>query len=299
VTRLVTILFVLIWSTGWVTVGFAIPHTNALSFLSVRFGIAAILIGTYAIVVGARWPKGMLAWGRVIFSGMILQGLYLMGVWWAIQKGVPAGISGLIAAIQPLLAALLSARLVGEPLSRAQWLGIGLGFFGVLLVLEPKILVALTTSAVGESLLIPILANVLGMVSVTLGTFYQKAKLKNEDLRSMNALQAAGGFIPVFLILMLFGEWRFDIRTETVLSLAWTVLVLSFAGTWILLYLIRKGEVARVSSLLFLMPPMVAMQAWLLLGETLQPIQIIGMIVVMIGVYLAVRTPEPRNVASA
>jgi drug/metabolite transporter (DMT)-like permease len=293
-TRLATILFVLIWSTGWVSVGYAIPYANALSFLTVRFGLAALIIGTFALLSGARWPKGRSAWGRAIFSGVILQGLYLIGVWWAVQEGVPAGISGLIAAVQPLMAAMLSARLTGERLNRLQSIGIGLGFLGVLLVLEPKILGAFSTGRTDGSLLLPILANILGMVSVTLGTLYQKAKLSGEDLRSLNALQAFGGLLPVLAILLIASPWHFELRFETLATLAWTVFGLSFAGTGLLLYLIRKGEVARVSSLIFLMPPMVALQTWLVLGETLLPIQIAGMIVVMAGVYLAVRTP-PAN----
>ncbi len=262
-------------------------------FLAVRFGLAAIVIGSFAIFAGARWPKGATAWGRAIFSGVILQGLYLMGVWWAVEQGVPAGISGLIAAVQPLLTALLSARLVGEPLSRAQWLGIVIGFAGVMLVLEPKLFAAISGGAAGKDLTWPILFNILGMVSVTLGTLYQKAKLSGEDLRSLNALQALGGFIPVALMLAFVTPFHIEWRMETYLTLAWTVLGLSFAGTGLLLYLIRTGAVARVSSLIFLMPPMVAVQTWLVLGETLLPIQIAGMIVVMAGVYLATRQRRP------
>jgi drug/metabolite transporter (DMT)-like permease len=298
VTRLATVLFVLIWSTGWVGVGYAIPYSNALSFLTLRFGLAAILIGGFAVAMGARWPQGGAAWGRAIISGVLLQGLYLMGVWWAIEKGVPAGISGLIAAVQPLLTALLSARLAGQPLRRGQWIGIALGFFGVLLVLEPKLFHALSQHQGGESLVVPILANVLGMVSVTLGALYQKAKLQQEDLLSLNALQALGGLLPVCLMLALSGQFLFEIRRETLLVLSWTVLGLSFGGTGLLLYLIRKGEVAKVSSLIFLMPPLVAVQTWLVLGETLLPVQIAGMLVVMAGVYLAVRT-QPGLAASS
>jgi drug/metabolite transporter (DMT)-like permease len=288
-TRLATMAFVLIWSTGWVAVGYAIPFANAFSFLTIRFGLASILIGALALLVGARWPKGRAAWLRAIFSGVILQGLYLMGVWWAVQQGVPAGISGLIAAVQPLLTALLSARMAGEPLSRAQWLGIGLGFVGVMLVLEPKILVAFDDHVAGKSLMVPIIANMLGMVCATLGTLYQKKHFANEDLRSLNALQAFGGFLPVVLMVLLFVPWHFEVRLETMLTLGWTVLGLSFAGTGLLLYLIKKGEVARVSSLIFLMPPLVAIQTFFLLGERLLPVQIGGMLVVMVGVYLAVK----------
>ncbi len=298
-TRLITVLFVIIWSTGWVCVGYAIPYSNAFTFLTIRFGLASIAIGAFALAMGARWPRGRAAWAGTIFSGILTQGLYLMGVWWAVQKGVPAGISGLIAAVQPLLTALLSARMAGERLGRTQWIGIALGFFGVLLVLEPKFAIAFTVASQGPSLFWPILANVLGMVSVTFGTLYQKARLQDEDLRSLNALQALGGFIPVLLMVVLVGPWHFEVRQETLLVLGWTVFGLSFGGTGFLLYLIRKGEVARVSSLIFLMPPLVALQTWLILGEKLLPVQIAGMIIVMCGVYLATRATARNTAATA
>jgi drug/metabolite transporter (DMT)-like permease len=287
--RVVTILFVLIWSTGWVAVGFALPYASAFSFLTVRFACAAIVIGVFAQLSGARWPKGRVAWTRAIGSGVLMQGLYLIGIWWAIEQGVPAGISGLIAAIQPLLTALFSARMAGEPLARSQWTGIALGFCGVMLVLEPKLLAAFSPATDTRSLAWPILANIAGMVCVTFGALYQKAKLSGEDLRSLNALQALGGLLPPLLLVFFVTPWHFEWRQETLLTLAWTVFGLSFAGTGFMLYLIRRGEVARVMSLIFLMPPLVAVEAYFLLGERLLPIQIAGMIVVMAGVYLAVR----------
>jgi drug/metabolite transporter (DMT)-like permease len=298
VTRLVTLLFVLIWSTGWVSVGFAIPHAGAFSFLAVRFGLAALIIGIFAFAVGARWPQGLAAWSRAIFCGVLTQGLYLMGIWWAVEQGLPAGISGLIAALQPLLTALLAARIAGEALRRAQWFGIGIGFCGVLLVLEPKIAAAFTANGTGH-LLWPIIANIAGMVSVTLGTLFQKRYLQHEDLRSLTAIQAFGGFLPMAVMLLFVSPWRFEWRMETMLTLGWTIFGLSCAGTAFLLYLIRKGEVAKVSSLIFLMPPLVAIEAYLLLGEKLLPTQIAGMAVVSVGVYLAVRTPQRIETASA
>ncbi len=224
-------LFILVWSTGWVSAGYAAPFADPILFLAIRFAIAALVIGAFAAAVRASWPKTATEWRQTLFSGVLLQGLYLIGVWWAIRNGVPAGISGLIAALQPLLTALLSARMTGERLLPAQWLGVLIGLAGVLLVIEPKVIAALSKGFRGPDITIPILINMLGMLSVTLGSLYQKRRLGGQDIRSLNALQAAGGLIPVLIALPFLSDFEFELRFETAFAMIWAVFALSFAGT--------------------------------------------------------------------
>ena len=291
--RVAPVLFVLLWSTGWIIVGFAMPFSDPFAFLSVRFGCAAILIGLFAAWQGASWPKTPQQWAHALISGMLLQGFYLAGVWCAVKNGLPAGISGVIAGVQPLLTAVLSSKLVNERVSPRQWLGVFVGLAGVLLVLWPKLTGAIVASGTGHSLVWPALVNLLGMVAATLGTFYQKRFLPHSDLRSQTSLQAMGGFIPVFLLALMTGGWAFEVRLETIGSLIWGVFGLSFAASGLMLLMIRKGDVSRVASLIYLMPPVVAIEAFVLLGERLVLIQIIGILITAFGVYLAVRKSQP------
>jgi drug/metabolite transporter (DMT)-like permease len=285
--RLAPFLFVLIWSTGWAAAGYAVPFVDPLTFLAIRFGLAAILIGSVCAAAGARFPATTAEWAHALVNGVLGQGLYLAGVWWAIKHGVPAGISGLIAATQPLLTALLSNRLAGEPLRAAQWLGVGLGFAGVALVLAPKF----SGTDLAGAAFWPVIVNIGGMAAVTLSAFYQKRFLAGSDTRSLTALQAAGGFLVVLPLAFLLEARTIEWRFETIAVLAWAVLGLSFAGSSLLLYMIRKGAVARVAALIYLMPPLAAAQSWLLLGERLSAIQLAGFAIVTLGVWLAAREP--------
>jgi drug/metabolite transporter (DMT)-like permease len=132
-------LFVLLWSTGWISAKYAALNADPLWFLTVRFALAFAVITLFAAVVRAPWPRGRVAWGHALVSGVLIHGLYLGGVWWAVKHGLSVGLSGLLAALQPLLTALLGPALLGERVSARQWLGVGLGFAGVVLVLSPKL----------------------------------------------------------------------------------------------------------------------------------------------------------------
>ena len=155
-------LFVLMWSTGWVVAKFAAPHAGPLTFLTLRYLGALALLAPVAFLVGTRWPRRPSEWGGALVNGMMLHGLYLGGVWWAIAHGVPAGVSALIAALQPLFTVLAAGPLLGERLTPKRWLGVGLGFIGVAAVVAPKLAAANDLSGA----LVPLGVNVLAMVAV-------------------------------------------------------------------------------------------------------------------------------------
>jgi drug/metabolite transporter (DMT)-like permease len=285
--RLSPLLFVLIWSTGWVVAGYSATYADPLTFLALRYACAAVALGGICAVMGASWPRDPRQIAHALVAGVLLHALYLGGVWWAVRQGLPAGISGLIAALQPILTALMAPALLGERISLLRWLGIGFGFAGLALVISPKLF-----GLSGEMLAlvaIPIAVNAIGMLSVTFGTFYQKKFLAGGDLRTITTLQYLGALTVTLPAAMLLEPMHITWNLTMVLVLGWSVLALSLGAIGLLLMLIRKGEVSRAATLIYLIPPTVAIEAYLLFGEQLSLIQLIGMALTVIGVALASR----------
>lgn len=281
--RLIPPTFVLIWSTGWVVAKLAAPHADPLTFLVVRYALAIGLLVPVAVALGAAWPKGPAAWGGQLANGALLHGIYLGGVWWAIAHGVPAGVSALIAALQPLFTALAAGAMVGERLDGRRWLGVALGFAGVAAVVAPSLGGAGDLSALG----LPIAVNVAAMAAVTAATLHQKRALGGADLWTLAPVQYLGGLIVTLPAVLLMENLRFEPTVETFAALAWSVVVLSIGAVMLMLVMIKRGEVSRVAALIYLVPPTAAVQAYLLFGETLAPVQLAGMALAAVGVVLA------------
>ena len=285
--RAMPLVFTFLWSTGWIVAGYSARYADALTFLVVRFACAAALLTAIALVTGAPWPRGRRAVLNVAVTGILLHGIYLAGVWWAVRHGLPAAISGLIAGLQPILTALFAPVLVGERISGVRWLGIACGFLGIALVLQPQL--AGVNSAALWGVLAPMLINIGGMFSVTFGSFYQKARVASGDLRTMTAIQYSAAALIVLPFAFAFEPMRIEWNLTMALVLAWSVVVLSIGSIWLYLFMIRRGEVSRIATFLYLVPALVAVEAWLLFGETLTPLQIGGMAVTVLGVALASR----------
>lgn len=278
-------LFVLIWATGFVAARFVVPYADPLSFVGVRVTGVALVLAVIALATGARWPRDRAGWRDALVAGVLMQGLYVMGIFWSVHRGVPAGIAALVGSLQPLLTAMLAGPLLGERVSGRRWLGIVTGFAGALLVLMPKL------GAAGPSgIPLPALGICLGaMVAMTLGTLWQKRQAGEADLianATIQFLAAAGLSVPVALLLE---PGHFDLSAPFWFGLAWSILVNSVAGILLLMLLIRRGAVAGVASLFFLVPPVSALMAYALFGEVLVPLQILGMIIAALGVAIASR----------
>lgn len=285
--RIAPALFVLLWSTGWVVAKYASPHADPLTFLSIRFLLAAALLAVITTLSRAMWPSTRAGWGHAVLSGVLLHGLYLGGVWWAIAQGVPSSVSGLIAALQPLLTAVAAPFIVGERLTSSQKLGVLLGFAGLVVAIVPRLLVL--DPAMLQIALVPLVINVFAMASVTAGTIYQKRYLQEGDLRAIASLQYVGGFLVVAALALLIEPLRVDWTLEFFLAMGWSVLGLSLVSVMLLLYLIRRGQVSRAASLTYLVPPAVAIESWIMFGEELTVPMIIGTVIVVIGVWLTNR----------
>ena len=285
--RIAPAIFVLLWSTGWISARAAAPYADPFTFLLVRFVLAGLVLLAIIVASRAPWPTTRHAWAHSLVAGALINTFYLAAVWWAIAQGLPAGISAVVAALQPILTAMLAPALLGERISARQWLGIAVGFAGIILVLAPRLAALSSVSLDGLGGILAI--NALGMLSVTLGVFYQKRFVPSGDLRTMTFIQYLGATATVLPLALLFEPMRFEINLVSMATLAWSVLAISIGAVALFLALIREGAVSRAAALIYLVPPATALQAWLLFDESLSPIQWLGIAVTVGGVALAVR----------
>lgn len=301
--RIAPAVFVLIWSTGWIAAGYAAPYADAMTFLMWRFFLASVTLGVLALAMGAPWPKTKREWFHAGVAGALINAYYLAGVWWAVRQGLPAGISGLIAALQPILTAMLAPFILGERNTPRQWLGIGIGFIGIVMVLAPKILAVDPTKL--STVLIPIAANVVGMISVTFGSIYHKRYVGGGDLRTQTTIQYGAAALAIAPLAYLFEPMQITWNTTIILTMLWSVLALSIGAIMLYLVLIRRGAVSRAATLIYLIPPLTAVETWFLFGEKLSPLQIAGILVTTFGVMLALSRkqaapqPQPQPATSA
>jgi drug/metabolite transporter (DMT)-like permease len=282
-TLIVPATFVLLWSTGFVTARLVAPHAEPLTFLTIRFVLAAAILAGAALAAGAAWPATARGWRDAAIAGALLHGVYLGGVFWAVSQGLPAGISALIAGTQPIVTALLARPLLRERVSARQWAGIGCGMLGVTLVLAPRLggSTGYPTAALAVS--------IASTLAITLGTVWQKRTGTSLDLRSGTAIQFAGAALVVLVAALATETGRIEPVPAFWLGLGWSVFGMSIGAIALLLLMIRRGAVVGVASLLFLVPPMTALMSYGLFGETLATIQLVGMALAAIGVALASR----------
>jgi drug/metabolite transporter (DMT)-like permease len=267
--------FVLLWSTGFIVARYGMPYSEPATFTALRF--LGVLVVMAPVVLASRitWPSPRQRM-HIAVSGILFQAVYLYGVWAAVRLGMGAGLAALIVGLQPLLTAV-AAPLLGERTSARQWLGLGIGFMGVALVVWDRL--HLTGLPVASLLLCSV-----SLLAITGGTLYQKRFCPNFDLRAGSLLQFSASLL-VMLPIVFLTETR-DISWTLPMSaaLAWSVLALSIGATSLLFVLLRRGGATQVSSLMYLTPATTAVLAWLLFGEPLTPLMVTGMIVTAIGV---------------
>jgi drug/metabolite transporter (DMT)-like permease len=274
-------LFVLLWSTGFIGARFGLPYIEPMTFLAVRMLIVVAIMTLIALIAGARWPD-MTEIGHSLVAGSMVHGLYLGGVFTAISQGVPAGISALIPGLQPILTSTIANRFMGEKVSPLQWLGLALGLVGVLMVLHDRRMMA-------EGSLLGWAASFASLIGITLGTLYQKRFCGKIDWRTGNTVQYVGA-AALFWI----GSFAFETRVihwsgELIFAMAWLVFVLSIAAVALMYWLIRRSAATGFASLFYLVPAVTALLAYVLFGEKLDALSIAGMGVCAVGVVLANR----------
>lgn len=285
--------FVLLWATGFIGARYAMPWAGPFEFLTARFVLACLLVGAIARLAGSA-PADRKGAVQAMIAGTMIHGVYLGGVFWAIRHGMPAGLSALIVGLQPLITALMAGGLLGERTLPRHWAGLAIGFAGIAIVLVPP--GSPMPKGVGAATLA---ASVLAVVGMSAGTIWQKRFVSRLDLLTGTAWQYFGAALMMIVLAALFERDRIVLNGELVFALAWLVLVLSTGAIMLLMLLIRRGEVARVASLFYLVPAVTAVLAWALFGETLTMVQIGGMALAGVGVALAASQPSMRARASA
>lgn len=279
--RFYPVLFVFLWSTGFIGAKYGLPYAEPLSFLLVRYGFVISLMLLIALATRAPWPDDPKQWLHIGVSGVLVHAVYLGGVFVAIKHGLPAGVTALVVGMQPLLTALGAGWLLGEKVSGRQWGGLALGFVGVGLVVSGKF------GDVGLGpMLIPAVVALLG---ITAGTLYQKRFCAKFDLRTGSVIQFVPTAIITVIAIALFEDFRIDWTGDFIFALGWLVLVLSLGAISLLNLLIRSGSAVNVASLFYLTPLSTALIAWVIFGEKLTLTATVGMALAVSGVYLVAR----------
>ncbi len=276
-----SILFVLIWSTGFIVARAVVPHGAPELILAVRLTATTLLLGGAALYARQGWPRGRRL-GLHLAAGAMLHGLYLTVSWWAVSRGMPAGIMSLLGATQPLMVAVASVALLGERLPGRNWIGLAIAIGGVVCVLLP----ALERSGAGSVGLIPVVAGVIAVIAMTGGTLIQRGQIAGDPILMSGAAQNLGGALVAIAATLIVGEYRWDNDPVLWIGLTWSVLGLSAAGLSLLVWLVRHQGPTRMSMLLLLVPPLAAIEAWLLFGERLGPVQLVGFALALGGVLL-------------
>ena len=272
------LLFVLLWSTGFIGARYGLPYIEPLTFLAVRMGFVVLILGGFALLMRARWPDRTDTMHSLV-AGFMVHGLYLGGVFTAISQGVPAGISALIPGLQPILTSTFANRFMGETVTRTQWFGLALGLVGVALVLHDRTMLAAATP-------LGWIMSVVSLFGITLGALYQKRYCGHIDWRTGNLVQYIGAGV-----LFTLGAFAFETRVihwsgELVFAIAWLVIVLSLAGVGLMYWLIRRSAATGFASLFYLVPVVTALMAYVLFGEKLDWLSIVGMVICAAGVFI-------------
>ncbi len=276
-------IFVVLWATGFLIAKLGVPYAQPMTILAMRFVLAAIMMAAIAAAMRAPWPRSWKRIGHIAIVGILLHAIYLGGCYLAIYGGMPAGMAALIAGFQPILTATLAGPVLGERTRSVQWIGIGVGFIGLMMVLWERIVIDLSHPAA-------LLFAILSLIGITSATIYQKRFCPSFDLRTGSAIQyVAASLVMVPLSLML-GIGDIDWAPIFIFALAWLVIVLSGVSIALLTWMISRGAASKVASLFYLTPPIAAIGSYFWFGETLSALALVGMAVIVFGLYLLNRT---------
>ena len=282
--RAMPAVFVLIWSTGFIVARYGMPYAPPLKFLLVRYALSVICFVAWVVLARVAWPRNRVQWGHLAVTGVLMQAGYLGGVWAAVRAGMGSGLVALLVGIQPVLTAVwLSLR--GGVVTSRQWLGLLLGFAGMVLVVWRKL------EQGGEVSVLTMSFAFTALLSITAGTLYQKRFVAPCDVRSANAIQLGAAFI-VTLPFALMEPESIQWNLSSGGAMAWSVLALSLGGSSLLYMLIQRGTATAVTSLLYLVPPCTAVMAWILFAEPITAMTLAGIAMTAVGVSLAVRGPR-------
>lgn len=281
--RAMPVVFVLIWSTGFIVARYGMPHAPPMKFLAMRYLLSVVCFAVWAWLARAALPTARAQWGHLAVTGVLMHAGYLGGVWAAVKLGMGAGLVALLVGLQPVLTAVWVSSQGGRVTQR-QWGGLALGFAGLALVVWQKL-------GLGEIHGLNVALAGMALVSITIGTLYQKRFVTPCDVRSASLVQLTAAFAVTLPLALLEGEgmrWN----PELAGAMAWSVLALTLGGSSLLYLLIQRGAATAVTSLLYLVPPCTALMAWALFDEPITAMTVAGMALTAFGVSLVVRAAK-------
>jgi drug/metabolite transporter (DMT)-like permease len=276
-------IFVLLWATGFLIAKLGVPYAQPLTILAIRFVLAAVMMAGVAFIMRAPWPRSWRRIGHIATIGILLQAVYLGGCYIAIYAGMPAGMAALIVGFQPILTAAMAGPILGERTRPLQWIGIAIGFVGLLMVLWERMVIDLSHPAA-------LLFAVLSLLGITSATIYQKRFCPSFDLRSGTAIQYVAASVVMVPLAFFLGIGDIVWAPTFIFALAWLVIVLSGVSIALLTWMISRGAASKVASLFYLTPPIAAIGSYFWFDETLSPLALAGMAVIVFGLYLLNRS---------
>ena len=279
--RIFPLIFILLWSSAFITTKPIIDNSDPFAALAFRFFFVALgfwlfsLYSKYSIIISR---KNLI---ESLFSGVLFHGFYLGGVFYSISIGMPTSIAALIVTLQPVLTNALSGPILGEKVTMKQWIGVLLGFLGAALVLGLD---------VGSDIpLLGLVATIVALIAITTSTIWQKKLSNNLPLPVSNLYQAVGGCSFHIIIIIFFAEPYIDFTKTFIISMSHQIFLVSFGAFTILMYLIKNNSASKTVSIFFLIPATSAFMAWLFLDENLTNLDLLGFLITTIGVYIATR----------
>jgi len=280
-TRIFPIIFILLWSSAFITTKPIIDNGDPFSALAFRFFFVAIGFYLFSLYLKQSIIINKKNLIESLFSGILFHGFYLGGVFYSISIGMPTGIAALIVTLQPILTNILSGPILGERVTIKQWIGVLLGFVGAALVLGFDI---------GSNIpSLGLIATIVALISITASTIWQKKLSNNLPLSVSNFYQAVGGCLFHVLIIIFFTKPYIDFTKTFIVAMSHQIFLVSFGAFTILMFLIKKNSASKTVSIFFLIPATSAMMAWIFLNESLTILDLIGFLITSIGVYIATR----------
>ena len=279
--RIFPFIFILLWSSAFITTKPIIDNSDPFSALAFRFFIVACGFFIFSIFTNKKILINKRNFLESFFSGVLFHGLYLGGVFFSISRGMPTAIAALIVTLQPILTNALSGPILGEKVTYKQWSGVILGFIGATLVLGIDI--------GSEIPIIGLVATLIALSAITISTIWQKKLSNNLPLSVSNTYQATGGFIFHLLIVIFFANPDIQFTKTFVIAMSHQIFLVSFGAFTILMFLIKHNSASKTVSIFFLIPPTSALMAWFFLGETFTVWDLVGFIITSIGVFIATR----------
>jgi len=274
-------IFVILWSSAFITTKPLIDNSDPFSALAFRFSIVTIGFFLFSLYSKQKILISKKHFLESFFSGVLFHGLYLGGVFFSISKGMPTGIAALIVTLQPILTNALSGPILNEKVTVKQWIGVLLGFSGAVLVLGLDIGSKIPT--------IGLIATIIALIAITSSTIWQKKLSNNLPLSISNMYQALGGVTFHIIIIIFFAKPYIDFTQTFIIAMSHQIFLVSFGAFTILMYLIKNNSASKTVSIFFLIPATSAFMAWLFLNESLTNLDLIGFLITSIGVYIATR----------